>query len=91
MGRWFTILPAKPISMVCRETFHLPSRTPTAICRTQPRNPPIKLSFATIEYIGSVIGAVATGVLTKLRVKLLAVESIEPLGDRAVGLQEVLH
>jgi hypothetical protein len=91
MGRWFTILPAKPTSMVCRETFHLPSRTPTAICRTQPRNPPIKLSFATIEYIGSVIGAVATGVLTKLRVKLLAVESIEPLGDRAVGLQEVLH
>jgi hypothetical protein len=66
-GRWFTILQAKPTSMVCRETFHLRSRTSTAICRTHPRNPPIKLPFATIQYIGSVIGAVATGVLTKLR------------------------
>jgi hypothetical protein len=44
MGRSFTILLAKPISMVCREMSRRQSRMPIAICRTRGKNPPTSFS-----------------------------------------------
>ena len=42
-GRSFTILPAKPTSTAHRETSRLLRRTLIAICRTRPKNRPIRL------------------------------------------------